>query len=714
MGNLIVLPRDPPPLDYLLGKRVKRDGPREDTPEPPWNSYLFFWQFARSGSSVVCNAIPYVSKENFDLKCCYVVLHVYRLHGKVSPVEKQPGGGPNVLQLLENLVQSAKECLSPRGVSTPVGTSAFISTVNLPTGNKELYHDVYVWNGRESHQLVRATARAKALKMDLRLRKHNVKILRTLFYRENPVALSEHFSIAIDLEDDYQNLLLSENRLFSQLLYQAVSGNPQFLPSYSQNDNLKTLTDKLYTTSSSGSGSTVGAAPGSTHASAPAGFLPAPPNITLSHSNPNLGGAALPPMLLLSQKVLDREYREDADGHSGIPNAPLSSRSPRPGGQFGGGGAGGAGMGGNMGNALLPGGGGGAEPMPRKGTSDSIIRAAAGTSSPVSGSLIEPPAPPRYKPLVIPADGVPILDAPSRYPGEPEGDDWRSLQHFYLGVCSHIASFIFLGSRNIASDFSALTSNGITHVLNCAGGAAEAYFPGKFKYRVMWLLDGPKEDIASLFYHTAEFIEDARQSNGRVFIHCEKGISRSSTMAISYLMWKNNLEYYPTMEAVKRIRKVASPNANFMSQLLEWSVRRRTPVTTARVFLVTIHNTDDKTWVAKHLTGKQSPNFTTSMLVTTYVFYTLFFGLVPLRRFSSQSKELCLLICISRSNCYLIETSTCFYVWNGKQAPAEAVDEAKKIVALMQKYESVSPAEVKVIQEGDPEMPSATALGLKA
>jgi hypothetical protein len=75
-------------------------------------SYLFFWQFARSGSSVVCNAIPYVSKENFDLKCCYVVLHVYRygitmmvlrfcrshldsLHGKVSPVEKQPGSGPS-------------------------------------------------------------------------------------------------------------------------------------------------------------------------------------------------------------------------------------------------------------------------------------------------------------------------------------------------------------------------------------------------------------------------------------------------------------------------------------------------------------------------------------------------------------------------------------------------------------------------------------------
>ena len=63
------------------------------------------------------------------------------------------------------------------------------------------------------------------------------------------------------------------------------------------------------------------------------------------------------------------------------------------------------------------------------------------------------------------------------------------------------------------------------------------------------------------------FAERVRDSQGKVLVHCEAGISRSATICIAYLMcykrWTLDLAY----DFVKSRRNLISPNLNFMQQL---------------------------------------------------------------------------------------------------------------------------------------------------
>lgn len=52
-------------------------------------------------------------------------------------------------------------------------------------------------------------------------------------------------------------------------------------------------------------------------------------------------------------------------------------------------------------------------------------------------------------------------------------------------------------------------------------------------------------------------------------IHCEAGISRSPTITVAYLIYKNNMEALEAYNFVKKLRPIVSPNFGFMGQLME-------------------------------------------------------------------------------------------------------------------------------------------------
>jgi len=58
------------------------------------------------------------------------------------------------------------------------------------------------------------------------------------------------------------------------------------------------------------------------------------------------------------------------------------------------------------------------------------------------------------------------------------------------------------------------------------------------KYLSLHLKDHVRENIESCFYEAIQFIEQAKSENGRVFVHCVQGISRSTTICLSYLIFK--------------------------------------------------------------------------------------------------------------------------------------------------------------------------------
>jgi len=137
-------------------------------------------------------------------------------------------------------------------------------------------------------------------------------------------------------------------------------------------------------------------------------------------------------------------------------------------------------------------------------------------------------------------------------------------------VCSKITEDLFLGSDTVAQNKDLLLSHGITHIVNCAGDVCGTYHPDTFTYKTMCLKDVGEEDISVHFQETCDFIDNAVKGGGKVFIHCQKGVSRSSAMTICYLIYTKGWEFDQAHNYIKNIRDVANPNPGFIIQLLGW------------------------------------------------------------------------------------------------------------------------------------------------
>uniref|UniRef100_K3X095 Protein-serine/threonine phosphatase n=1 Tax=Globisporangium ultimum (strain ATCC 200006 / CBS 805.95 / DAOM BR144) TaxID=431595 RepID=K3X095_GLOUD len=143
-------------------------------------------------------------------------------------------------------------------------------------------------------------------------------------------------------------------------------------------------------------------------------------------------------------------------------------------------------------------------------------------------------------------------------------------------VCSRVTDFLYVGGAAAAKDRDALLQLGITHILNCAANVVTPdFYPQDFLYYNLRLRDHSSQDIARHFYNVFDFIEKARRRGGRIFVHCVKGISRSPTMAIAYLMWYKRIGMYKALDFIRQARPVVDPNAGFIFQLTEWEQLHR-------------------------------------------------------------------------------------------------------------------------------------------
>lgn len=60
-----------------------------------------------------------------------------------------------------------------------------------------------------------------------------------------------------------------------------------------------------------------------------------------------------------------------------------------------------------------------------------------------------------------------------------------------------------------------------------------------------------------------------------MLVHCSQGVSRSATLAIAYLMWKQAACYDDVFQAVKAARGVTNPNIGFICQVGDRGGRKR-------------------------------------------------------------------------------------------------------------------------------------------
>jgi protein-tyrosine phosphatase len=126
-----------------------------------------------------------------------------------------------------------------------------------------------------------------------------------------------------------------------------------------------------------------------------------------------------------------------------------------------------------------------------------------------------------------------------------------------------ITEKVYLGNYLGAEDVEYLSKIKVSNVLICAKQGTE-HAKDKFIYKKLEIEDSFQEFIIVHFKDCIQFIEEA---NGNVYVHCMAGISRSVTIVIAYLMWKNKLPYKDAYWFVKNKRKFISPNEGFVKQL---------------------------------------------------------------------------------------------------------------------------------------------------
>ncbi|CAK9144534.1 unnamed protein product [Ilex paraguariensis] len=174
--------------------------------------------------------------------------------------------------------------------------------------------------------------------------------------------------------------------------------------------------------------------------------------------------------------------------------------------------------------------------------------------------------------------------------------------------CSRIVDHVYLGSDAVAKNHKVLRQNGITHVLNCVGFVCPEYFKNDLVYKTLWLQDSPSEDITSILYDVFDYFEDVREQGGRVFVHCCQGVSRSTSLVIAYLMWKERQSFEDAFQHVKTARGVTNPNMGFACQLLQCQKRVHampaSPNSVLRMYRIAPHSPYDPLHLVPKLIGQ--------------------------------------------------------------------------------------------------------------
>ncbi|KAL4505186.1 hypothetical protein ABPG72_016253 [Tetrahymena utriculariae] len=132
---------------------------------------------------------------------------------------------------------------------------------------------------------------------------------------------------------------------------------------------------------------------------------------------------------------------------------------------------------------------------------------------------------------------------------------------------------MFLSGKEVAFDINFIRNNYIKAVLTLTSSSNPKYKEeDNIQHMMIDIEDNTAYDISGDFNSTFEFIDENLQK-GNLLIHCEKGVSRSPTIAIAYIMRKERKILSYILAKMKEKRKVVQPNGGFMFHLETYNKR---------------------------------------------------------------------------------------------------------------------------------------------
>ncbi|KAI8466485.1 MAG: hypothetical protein J3K34DRAFT_524485 [Monoraphidium minutum] len=151
---------------------------------------------------------------------------------------------------------------------------------------------------------------------------------------------------------------------------------------------------------------------------------------------------------------------------------------------------------------------------------------------------------------------------------------------------------------------------------------------------------------------------------GRVLVHCSQGVSRSTTIAIAYLMWKLGHQYEDVYQAVRALRGVTSPNIGFTCQLLQWQKRRSRPPSRVRVYRIAPHTPDSPLYLVPR-------------------------AIAPPKGTGHPDWR-----CLDPRGCFLIHLPSKLYVWRGTDCLSTLLEGGLRCARQLVTYEGAAAPEV--------------------
>lgn len=130
---------------------------------------------------------------------------------------------------------------------------------------------------------------------------------------------------------------------------------------------------------------------------------------------------------------------------------------------------------------------------------------------------------------------------------------------------------LYQGRGDQATNLKIIEDLNITHIVNISCEHASA-FPDRVEYLTIKLEDVSQTNLKPYFPKAFSFIENCFKLGGRVLVHCNLGVSRSSTITIAYLMKSRNWNLKTAHDFLKDRRSCVRPNRGFLQQLSLWEV----------------------------------------------------------------------------------------------------------------------------------------------
>ncbi|CAD8107359.1 unnamed protein product [Paramecium sonneborni] len=145
----------------------------------------------------------------------------------------------------------------------------------------------------------------------------------------------------------------------------------------------------------------------------------------------------------------------------------------------------------------------------------------------------------------------------------------ESYQHHLICHSSRILDWLYLGTAmNSENETELDLRTHVTYILNAAA-ECQNYYPQKYQYLKLHLIDTIGENISEHFNEAYEFLEKCRKEGKCALVHCQKGKSRSATIVIMYLMKHLGMNLREAFKYTKEKRYIVNPNIGFIRQMIQ-------------------------------------------------------------------------------------------------------------------------------------------------